>query len=103
MLLINKTYGQIFKLKDKGSMVFCEFRTIHKENSHVIVNRWRTFFVGDAVEKTKTLKNGDNITIVNGKISNICDNTNKSSCSLYINDFEIGNTIKETVIECPFI
>ena len=103
MLLINKTYGQVFKLKDKGSMIFCEFRTIHKENGRVIVNRWRTFFIGDAVKMAKSLKNCDKITITKGTISNICDNSNKSSCSLYVNDFEIGNTIKETSIECPFI
>ena len=104
MINVSYTIGAIFNINNKGSKYVCEFRTIQKEkNKKIIVSHWKTNFVGECVNKCKTLKDGDKITITSGVISNYYDiENNKNIPLLCVRDFDYGNTLKEHLKITPF-
>lgn len=106
--MINVTYtaGQVFKLKNLGSKISCEFRTVQiekKTKKEVKVSHWNTNFVGKSFNKAKNLKEGDTITILDGTITNFYNqNNNTYFTNLCIRDFECGNCVQEKKDIAPF-
>ena len=104
MINITYTIGTVYNLKNVGSKILCEFRTLQKDKSKkIIANHWKACFVGKAVHKCVDLKDGDKITLTSATIFNQYDvEKKKSNILLCIKDFDIGNTMEEHLERKPF-
>ena len=62
------------------------------KDNKAVYSSWRTYFVGEAYEKAKELKEKDKILLINAKVEN---DYNKEQEKLYVTltvfDFEIAN------------
>ena len=76
-------YVRVMKVEDKGKYVKATLSTSEKkQDGSREFSNWFASFVGSCVEQAKSLKEGDTIGIVKGKLSNVY---NKEKKQAYLN------------------
>ena len=97
-------FVKTWNVEDKGNFVKAKLQTSEKKQDGSYENSdWFAAFVGKCVDKAKTLGNGDQITITQGKLTNVYNKEKKVSyLNMAIFDFEITKSAKKAPTDTTF-
>lgn len=90
-------YVKVSRIEDKGNYVKATLSTSEKkQDGSYEWSNWNAAFLGKSLDKAKQLKDGDKITVVKGKLTNVYNKeTKKSYTNMTVFEFSRVETYDE--------